>query len=191
MKNFAESLKNTLNTRVIRVSMSLLVVIIMLYYVLNSITLIVNSTAILYNTKEVMGDTSAVKVEGMSESKIFLSNCEQLKKSNISDYIRTCPNTESYYVPEDKLSVCLTYREGILMCIQYFVAELCMFGTLILYKVFYKKKFVYLASIVFLVSILVTIGYINIWGYALGLLGRFILGNILCIKSAIELYFSV
>lgn len=114
--------------------LSMLVVIVLIWYVLNGLGLAMNSAVLSNNTDLVLKDMSAKKVMSVDKEGILtLEDNTTVDGSTIKEYVRTIPNSGSYYIEKDKMSAEITQTDTINLCVGYYVSGLVTFIILLLY----------------------------------------------------------
>lgn len=98
---------------IFRVSITIICVLISLWWLFSGLETQLNSAIVVQNTEYVKQNTSKIKVEHINEDgTVFLEDTTSVEDDAISEYITVKQGTGTYYIPDNMMSRELTANES-------------------------------------------------------------------------------
>lgn len=98
---------------IFRVSITIICVLISLWWLFSGLETQLNSAIVVQNTEYVEQDTSKIKVEHINEDgTVFLEDTTSVEDNAISEYITVKQETGTYYIPDNMMTRELTADES-------------------------------------------------------------------------------
>ena len=119
---------------IFNVGITVICVLIFLYWLLSGLTLQTNSAVIYYNTVRVENDESKIEVQHINEdNKVFLDDGTSFENEDIKEYIKVVKGSGTYYIPDGLMTVEVSKDEAtglaktfILMDVVVFIMFICL-----------------------------------------------------------------
>lgn len=120
------------------VCITIICVLIGIYFVLSAMDLQLNSYIITLNTENVAMDDTKIAVEHINEEgTLYLSDTTSIPDEEVTKYIRTAQGTGTYYIPEGQMTAALTSSDALELGKRFMVLDvvvLVMFVCVLLWK---------------------------------------------------------
>ena len=122
--------KKETSAKFFRVMVTILVVLTFIWWFLTAMQTQLNSYIITNNTYNVQNDDTKIKVEHINEDgDLYLEDTTKIPDSDVSEYIMTEKGTDTYYIPDNKMSRELTKSESLE------IGEFLIFLTAVVYLI--------------------------------------------------------
>lgn len=123
---------------IFNVGVTVICVLIFLYWLVSGLTLQANSAIISYNSNKISKDNTKVKVEHINENNtVFLENGDKYKDDDIKEYIKVSKGIGTYYVPEGYMTVEVSRKDALKLASTFIIMDvvvLIMFICLYIWK---------------------------------------------------------
>lgn len=123
---------------IFNIGVTVICVLIFLYWLVSGLTLQANSAIISYNSIKISNDNTKVKVEHINEDNtVFLENGDKYKDDDIKEYIKVSNGIGTYYVPEGYMTVEVSRKDALKLASTFIILDvvvLIMFICLYIWK---------------------------------------------------------
>lgn len=100
--------------KIFRALVTILVVLMYIWWITVSLQTQLNSYIITNNTELVYKDNTKVKVDHINEDNtLYLDDTTKIEGDQVDEYIMTARGTGTYYIPDNKMSRELSWKESI------------------------------------------------------------------------------
>ena len=123
---------------IFNVGVTVICVLIFLYWLVSGLTLQANSAIISYNSNKISNDNKKVKVEHINEDNtVFLENGNKYKDDDIKEYIKVSNGIGTYYISDGYMTVEVSKTEALKLASTFIILDvviLIMFICLYIWK---------------------------------------------------------
>ena len=138
--------------RFFNICITIVCVLLGLYYVLSGAELQLNGYIIKLNTEAVASDETKLRVEHISsDGTLYLEDTTSVPDEDVTSYIRTVPGSGVYYIPGEGMSAEITRSDALQLGTRFMVLDsvvFLMFSSLVFWKG-YRKHWIVVFLIVY------------------------------------------
>lgn len=141
------------------ICISIICILIFVYFVLSAAELQLNSYIIQVNTEAVADDNTKIKVEYINEDgTLYLYDTTSVSDEEITSYIRTAQGTGVYYIPEGQMAAEITKDEALDLGMRFMILDVAVFIMAVCLLVWKRgsKKVCFLVAVGYAVATVIT-----------------------------------